>query len=131
VEVLRHREPWRIRIVVVAFAAPKALVRYQRQLGLGDVLVLSDEPRHSYTEFGLGRGSFARVWLHPAVWARYAALIARGRRPAPSHEDTYQLGGDALVDASGRVRWIYRSRGPEDRPSVPEVERALNAVRRV
>ena len=129
-EVLSHRERWGVRVVVVAFASPSALVAYQRKSGLEDLLVLSDELRLTYAEFGLGRGSFARVWLHPAVWWRYARLIAAGRRPTPAQEDPLQLGGDALVDAAGRVRWIYRSRGPEDRPSAPQLQRALSAMRR-
>lgn len=127
-EVLSQRERWGVRVVVIAFATLAELAAYQERGGLRDVLVLSDEARATYAAFGLGRGSFARVWLHPAVWARYARLIAAGRRPAPAHQDPLQLGGDALVDATGRVRWIYRSRGPEDRPSVRAVERALGSL---
>ena len=27
-------------------------------------------------------------------------------------------GGDVVLDAAGRLAWIYRGAGPEDRPSV-------------
>jgi hypothetical protein len=70
-----------------------------------------------------------RVWLDPRVWVRYAQLVLRGRRPEPAHEDTLQLGGDALLDAEGRIAWIYRGRGPEDRPSVARIQAALNDLR--
>ena len=55
--------------------------------------------------------------------------MVRGRRPEPAHEDTLQLGGDTLVSADGRIAWIYRSRGPEDRPSVARIQAALSYLR--
>jgi hypothetical protein len=125
VEVLHHIRPLAVRIVVVAFASPAALAAYQRSSGLGDVLLLSDERRAAYSAFGFGRGSFARVWLHPAVWWRYARLVAGGRRPERPHEDPLQLGGDVLLDAEGRVRWVHRSRGPEHQPRIAEIEVAV------
>lgn len=96
------------------------------------MLVLSDPDRRTYEAFGLGRGSLLRVWLDPRVWARYLQLMLRGRRvggsPVP-HEDTLQLGGDALIDSGGRIAWIYRSRGPEDRPTVAEIQSQLRELR--
>ena len=128
-EVLSHRERLRLRVMVVAFAPPSALQAYEGRFGLVDVPLLSDPDRSAYTAFGFGRGSFARVWLHPAVWWRYARLVAARRRPEPAHEDTLQLGGDVLAGADGRVRWVHRSAGPEDRPTIPQIERALSRDR--
>lgn len=95
---------------------------FERKMSL-PYRVYGDPARASYRAFGLGRASRARVWLDPRVWARYASLIARGRRPKgpQGDEDTLQLGGDAILDADGRLRWIHRSRGPDDRPSVDEI----------
>jgi hypothetical protein len=123
--VLEHIDELGVRVAVIAFAAPASLAAYQRRLGLDHVLVLSDPELVAYHAFGFGRGSVHRVWLDPRVWRRYVQLIRTGRRPERAHEDTLQLGGDVLVDAGGRVRWIYASRGPEDRPSVAEVRAAL------
>ncbi len=125
VEVLEHREELGLRVAVVGFARWRGLARYQERLGLTDTIVLSDPDRETYRAFGFGRGSVARVWLDPRVWARYLSLMARGRRPAPPKQDTLQLGGDVLVGTSGTIEWIYRSRGPEDRPSL----RAIAAAR--
>ena len=47
------------------------------------------------------------------------------RRMRRVHEDTLQLGGDAVVDADGRLAWVYLSRGPEDRPAFEVVQDAL------
>ena len=49
------------------------------------------------------------------------------RRMRRVHEDTLQLGGDAVVDADGRLAWVQRSRGPEDRPTIAVVQAALEA----
>jgi hypothetical protein len=128
--VLHRIRPLGVRVAVVAFASPAALAAYQRRSGLSDVLLLSDERRAAYSAFGFGRGSLARVWLHPGVWWRYARLIAGGRRLERPHGDLLQLGGDVLLDAEGRVRWVHRSRGPEDQPRIAEVEAAVRDARR-
>lgn len=115
--------------MIVAFAKPESLAGYQHRQRLDHLLVLSDPDRRAYKAFELGRGSIFRVWLDPRVWARYLQLVLKGRRPEAAHEDTLQLGGDALVDRDGQIAWIYRSRGPEDRPSVAEIRSALSDLR--
>ena len=127
--MLHHIDELGVRVVVVAFAPRASLIRYQYRQRLDHLLVLSDPDRRSYEAFGLGRGSVLRVWLHPRVWARYLQLVLHGRRPQAAHEDTLQLGGDALLDSTGRIAWIYRSRGPEDRPSVGDIQMALADLR--
>jgi hypothetical protein len=116
-----------MRVIVVGFAPAESLAGYQRRQGLDDVLVLSDPQRLAYRALGFGRGSIARVWLDPRVWRRYAELLRRGRRLEAVEEDSLQLGGDVLVGADGRIRWIYRSRGPEDRPAIGTIRTALHA----
>lgn len=113
---------------MVTFAPAGMLALFERELGL-DVSYYGDPERHAYDRLGFGRGSVARVWLDPRVWRRYAGLIARGRRPRPpgDGEDTLQLGGDVLADARGRIEWVYRSTGPEDRPGLAEI---VSATRR-
>lgn len=127
--MLNHSDQLGVRVVVVAFAPHESLAGYQHRQQLDHIHVLSDPDRRAYHAFGLGRGTLLRVWLDPRVWARYAQLVLRGRRPEPAHEDTLQLGGDALVSADGRIAWIYRSRGPEDRPSLARIQAALTDLR--
>jgi len=110
--------------VCVTFAEPALLRAFERELDLDGVTLLGDPARATYAAFGFDRASWARVWLDPRVWTRYAGLIARGRRPRAPEQDTLQLGGDVLLDPEGRVVWIYRSAGPEDRPSLAELRAA-------
>jgi peroxiredoxin len=126
-EVLARKDELALRVVVVAFAPADVLAGYQRRLGLDHVPVLSDLERRAYRAFGFGRGAVVRVWLDPRVWWRYLSLIRRGRRPERVQQDTLQLGGDVLIDASGRVRWVYASRGPADRPSISAIQAARDA----
>lgn len=116
--------------MVVTFAPAPLLALFERELGL-PIAYYGDPERRAYDALGFGRGTVARVWLDPRVWTRYAGLIARGRRPQPPAEgqDTLQLGGDVLADAGGRIEWVYRSSGPEDRPSLATIAGAAQARR--
>ena len=124
-----HRDALPGRIVVVSFTAPRMLGRFEDELRLG-LEMFADPERALYEALGFGRGSVRRVWLHPRVWMRYARLLAAGARLRAAEGDTLQLGGDAVVDAEGRLTWIHRSTGPEDRPPVTRLRRELVSVRR-
>ncbi len=126
-KVSERRSELGARLACVTFAEPGLLAAFQRDIGL-DLELYGDPDRAAYASLGFGRASPARVWLDPRVWTRYAGLLARGRRPRPPRQDTLQLGGDVVLDAEGRISWIYRSRGPEDRPSVDQLISALRAA---
>ena len=123
-EVLDHREELDARVVVISFAPPASLAAYRERFGLGEAVLLSDEERAAYAAFGFDRASVVRAYLDPRVWWRYAGLLARGRKLERPEEDTLQLGGDVLAGPDGRVTWIHRSTGPEDRPSLAQLLRA-------
>ena len=119
-EVAERRGELDGRLAVVTFAGPPMLALFERELGL-PFAYYGDPERRAYAAFGFGRASKARVWLDARVWALYGRLLARGRRPRRPQGDTEQLGGDVLVDTAGRIEWIYRSAGPDDRPSVDQI----------
>ena len=117
-QVSDRREELPGRVACVTFAAAPILAAFERGLELDRIELYGDPERAVYRAFGFGRGSVARVWLHPRVLASYLRLLKAGRRTGRATQDTLQLGGDAVIDAAGRVRWVYRSAGPDDRPSV-------------
>jgi len=123
----QHREQLTGQVACITFAEPSLLAAFQRELGLG-IPLFADPGRAAYEAFGFGRGSVRRVWLHPRVWLSYARLLARGRRPRLYRQDTLQLGGDAVLDRAGVVRWIHRGAGPDDRPAVATVAAQLRAA---
>ncbi len=114
----------------MTFAEPDQLGGFERKMEL-PYRVYGDPERAAYRAFGFERASVARVWLDPRVWARYAAILAGGRRPEPSSakQDALQLGGDAVLDRTGLMRWIHRSRGPADRPAVDDLVAAAREAR--
>jgi len=91
--------------------------------------VLVDRERGAYRGWGLRRSSRAGVWLDPRVWARYAALVARGERLRPFGRDTLQLGGDFVVDPDGIVTYA-RPQRRDDRPPVSVLVHELRAASR-
>jgi len=125
VEVAQHIDELRGSVACVTFAKPPLIKAFEREMDL-PLPIFGDPERHAYRAMGFERASWRRVWLEPRVWARYAVLLSRGRRAKPVDQDTQQLGGDVVLDREGRITWIYRSDGPEDRPPV---ERVLAAMR--
>ncbi|MEJ7568209.1 MAG: peroxiredoxin-like family protein [Gaiellaceae bacterium] len=91
--------------------------------------VLVDRERAAYRDWGLQRSSRVGVWLDPRVWARYAALMARGERLRPLGRDTLQLGGDFVVDPDGIVTYA-RPQRRDDRPPVSVLVDELRAASR-
>jgi alkyl-hydroperoxide reductase/thiol specific antioxidant family protein len=115
-------------VVGVSFAPPAGLLYLERVLAL-PFPVLTDPSRRMHRTFGLGRASLRRVVGHPRVWLGFVRAVARGRRPRRSGgEDVLQLGGDVLLDADLRLRWIHRNRGPEDHPSIATLAAAIDAL---
>jgi AhpC/TSA antioxidant enzyme len=114
-------------VVLITFTRPRNLRGFRRRLGLR-YPVLADETRAAYRAFGLGRGSWRRVWGLRTLKA-YGRLLRAGRRPRLPAADTLQLGGDFVVDAEGRVAYAYRSAGPDDRPPVGDLVTAVHASR--
>ena len=111
-------------VVLITFTRPRNLRGFRRRLALA-YAVLADETRAVYRAYGLQRGSWWRVWGLKSVRA-YGRLLRQGRRLERPSGDTLQLGGDFVVDQDGRLAYAYRSRGPDDRPSVDDL---LDAVR--
>jgi AhpC/TSA antioxidant enzyme len=88
--------------------------------------VLVDPDRDAYHAWGLGRARLAAVWLSPALWARYARLLASGERLRRLGRDTLQLGGDFVVDLRGRIAYAR----PQRRDDGPPVGELLGALER-
>ncbi len=112
-----------IAVALITFTDPANLAEHRARLDLS-FPVLSDPRRQVYEMFGFGRGSLRRVWgLRSAK--RYLAIGPKGLRAlrVPT-EDTLQLGGDVVIGPEGTIRFLYRSEGPDDRPSIDAVIQA-------
>lgn len=113
-------------VALITFTNPENLAKHQQHLGLG-FPVLSDPDRDVYRQFGFERGSVRRVWGLRTI-RRYLQLGLQSMKGLriPT-EDTLQLGGDVVIGPDGRIRFLYRSEGPDDRPSVADLVAATGA----
>lgn len=114
-------------VVLLTFTDADNIPAYREQHQL-DLNVLVDRNRSAYKAYGLGRGSIRRVWGFRAA-KKYFDLIRSGgfsRLAAPS-EDTLQLGGDFIIDKDGVLIYGFWGEGPDDRPQIDELVRALDA----
>jgi hypothetical protein len=58
----------------------------------------------------------------------YARLLVRGRKLRMPTDDTRQLGADVLLDASGRLQRLWLPEGPDDRPAIDDIVRAVRSL---
>ncbi len=91
--------------------------------------VLVDLQRRAYSDWGLRRASFARIYLSASVWLSYARMLRHGEPLRKGGRDTLQLGGDFVVGRDGRL--VYsRPQEADDRPPVGVLVAALEKAGR-
>ncbi len=106
-------------IAAITFARADRLAAHRAHLGLPFPL-LADPEREVYRRFGLERAPLWRVY-NPGTLRLYGQLLRRGRRLRRPVDDTRQLGGDFVIDATGRLAAAFRPRSPDDRPPIDEL----------
>lgn len=82
--------------------------------------VVSDQNRELYHGYGMGPARLRHLW-GLSTWTAYLREFRKGMIPRIPVADTFQQGGDVLIDANGIVQSIYVGEGPGDRPAVGDV----------
>jgi hypothetical protein len=113
-------------VALVLFTRQRNLRGYRSRVGLPYTVVASED-RSAYRAYGLGRGPVWRVY-GLRVLRRYGELLRRGRRLERPREDTLQLGGDFVVGRDGRLVYVFRSSGPDDRPPVDDLVESVRTA---
>ncbi len=104
------------RVVIISFATLPALQQWMEET-CSAFEVLIDQDRTVYRAFQLER-SVRRAWHPRAIWV-YIKRWFNGEKFYDSHgDDTSQLGGDFIIDKTGKFQLVYPSRDPTDRPDV-------------
>ena len=115
-------------VVVVSQGKPQILAHFEKKNAL-PFPTLGDPERVAYKAFGLERTWFF-TFMKPWILWQYVVRIFTGtpvRMPYLS-EDVMQLGGDFLLDQTGKVLWSFKSKDPTRRPSVEEMLKAVGEV---
>ncbi|KAK0052273.1 peroxiredoxin-like 2C [Biomphalaria pfeifferi] len=119
------------------FGAEILIVSFGEQLGADNWLketncpfdMILDPYRKIYLSFGLHR-SVSKVWSC-ACMVYYVEQLLKGRQlPRPLenvHDDPQQMGGDFILDNTGRVVFSYCSKVSNDRPSVDQILAAIHS----
>ncbi len=120
-EQLSRLEELDCQLVVVARGTTASAGKWIEYTKLIMFPLLLDFSLELYRHFGLKR-SVAAVWSVPTLLS-YAEEKAGGVPPAPSYpgDDIHVLGGDFIINNSGRLVYAYLSKFSSDRPKVDDV----------
>ena len=114
-------------VILVAFSDPELLMsKMMRDLDVPFLLLL-DRAREAYARWGLGRYSW-RAWMNPVLYWRLFTLILQGHRSLGTAPNPNQLGGDFVVDRTGKLVFVNRMHGIHDRAPVADMLAALRAA---
>jgi hypothetical protein len=87
-------------------------------------LCIGDEDKRTYRAMGLENFNLLKLLSDPALKRRRAQNKAAGFSQnwgATKLGDSAQLPGAAIVDASGRIRWLHRGAHPGDLPPMTDM----------
>lgn len=112
---------------MVAFSLVQSASSWVKNCGFEFPFIV-DTSRSLFVSLGLRRSVLA-VWNMPALIG-YAEQLRAGRQLLRSLEgdDVHQLGGDFIVDSTGRLVYAYCGKTSYDRPSVSDLLAKLKEV---
>jgi len=114
------------QIVVVSFGVKEGAHKWIKETKCPYKLYL-DPDREIYCKLGLRR-SVSKTWGVKNL--TYYGEQVRAGRPLPKaftgvEDDPNQMGGDFIIDSTGKLIFSYRSSFPADRPDVDTLIKAL------
>uniref|UniRef100_A0AAV2K7T2 Selenoprotein L n=1 Tax=Knipowitschia caucasica TaxID=637954 RepID=A0AAV2K7T2_KNICA len=116
-----------VRVLVVSFSVLEGAQIWLEQTGC-TLPMLLDQQRSIYRSFGLV-SSYSKVMRFGCLLS-YSEFGAVDRDfpeiPPRLLEDLYQMGGDFLIDETGKVILSHASKTPLDRPSVEDILKAAD-----
>ncbi len=118
------------QVVAIGQGTAAEAARVCAQVGV-DFPCLGDPEKATYGAYGLRRGGWREIVVDPILAGNEA--MRRGFRVSIAgslmrHADWFQLPGVAIVDRTGRLRWLHRARHSGDIPSATRVLDVLAAL---
>jgi len=121
---LKEFETLKTKIKAISFAEPPVLKDYKKHFEW-KLDLYADPQRKLYHLFGLKRLGVLNIF-HPKSILKYTTYFLQGKKIQKATQDIYQMGGDFILNAEGRLTYAFRSHRPDDRPSVNELLKALS-----
>ncbi len=121
------------RVVAIGQGTGREAEGFCRQLKT-DYPCLGSPGKEAYRAFGLSRGDWWSVGFKPFL-EQPALALNRIRRASlkgsmMKHTDVLQLGGVAIVDGRGVLRYLHRSRQTDDFPPISDLIGELDRLDR-
>uniref|UniRef100_A0A3B3T3K8 Uncharacterized protein n=1 Tax=Paramormyrops kingsleyae TaxID=1676925 RepID=A0A3B3T3K8_9TELE len=116
-----------VRVLMVSFSCQEGARYWLRDTGCKYDMVL-DTQKEIYGMFGLG-SSYLKIlkFRNLQKYAEYTVLKRTFPQVDPSFvDDIYQLGGDFVLNETGKVVYAHPCRSPVDRPSLAEILSVVN-----
>lgn len=117
-----------VQVFIVSFGGVEGAQLWLEQTGCSFQMLL-DPQRKIYRSFGLG-SSYSRVMRFGCLlqYSEYGA-VDRDFPDIPPRllEDIYQMGGDFLIDDTGKVLLSHPCKTPLDRPSSSHLLKAVDS----
>ncbi len=119
------------KLVAIGMGTGDEASALAESLGLG-FPIFGDPEHRVYDAFGLGRAGWLGLMLRPVLESPLGAFrdIAEADLKASINprSDVQRLGGEAIVDSRGGVRWLHRAERTDDIPPNATLLAALDAL---
>lgn len=116
-----------VRVLIISFSVLEGARIWLEQTGCKFPMLL-DQQRKIYQSFGL-ISSYSQVMRFGCLMT-YSEFEAEDREfpdmPPRLLEDLYQMGGDFLIEETGKVIMCHPCKTPLDRPSVEDILKAAD-----
>lgn len=109
------------QVLLVTHAPPTLLERKMMHDLQNPFPLLLDPEKASYRQWGLGETHLGGAMLSPSLNWRYLKLLLKGERFLGLAPNMFQLGGDFIVDAAGRIAAAHPMRNNGDHADVEQL----------
>jgi hypothetical protein len=121
IELKDEIEGFGAQVLLVTHAPPTLLEQKMMHDLQNPFPLLLDPEKAAYRAWGLGKTGPAGAMLSPSLNWRYLKLLLRGERFLGTAPNMFQLGGDFIVDSSGRIAAAHPMRNNGDHTEVPQL----------
>lgn len=119
-----------VQVLLVTHAPPTLLEQKMMHDLDNPFPLLLDPEKSSYRRWGLGKAGLTDSVLSPRLNWRYLKLLLRGERFLGTAPNMFQLGGDFIVDAAGRIAAAHPMRNNGDHIEVAQLLKELQRAAR-
>lgn len=116
------------QVLLVTHAPPSMLEQKMMHDLQNPFPLLLDPEMSAFRQWRLGKTNLAGSVLSPSLNWRYLKLLLKGERFLGTAPNMFQLGGDFVVDAAGRIAAVHVMRNNGDHVPVAQLRDELRQI---